>query len=225
MVAPLANIKAITLDAGGTLVKPWPSVGHVYAGAAAGHCVRPVSADLLNQRFARAWRKLKNFNHRREEWAALVDETFAGLTEQPPSETFFPELYRRFAEPEAWRIYEDVLPALDMLASRGINLGIISNWDERLLPLLEQLGLRKRFEVAVVSCEVGFPKPSPVIFGHAVRKLGEAPESVLHVGDDPDHDFEGAKAAGLQALLLERGAETRRAGSIASLLELERLIG
>ncbi len=104
---------------------------------------------------------------------------------KPPSETFFPELYERFGEPEAWRVFEDVTPAIDALASRGISLGIISNWDERLPPLLDGLGLSKYFEAVVISCEAGFPKPSPVIFEHAARKLGVAPEFILHVGDEP----------------------------------------
>ena len=65
---------------------------------------------------------------------------------------------------------------LNALAAMDINLGIVSNWDERLRPLLEKLGLSKYFQAVIVSCEVAFTKPSPVIFEQAARMLGEAPE-------------------------------------------------
>ena len=77
-------------------------------------------------------------------------------------------------------------------AWRLLSLGIISNWDERLRPLLAKLDLAKYFEVIIISCEVGFPKPSPVIFEQAAKKLGLASEFILHVGDSDEHDAEGA---------------------------------
>ena len=221
---PEGHIRTVTFDVGGTLIRPWPSVGHIYADTAAKHGLTEIPPEALNRQFSAAWRRLKNFHHERGEWAALVDATFAGFTKQPPSETFFPELYERFAEPGAWRIFDDVTPALDALASRGIGLGIISNWDERLRPLLDGMGLSKYFDAIVVSCDVGFPKPSPVIFEHATKKLGAAAGTILHVGDSREHDFEGATATGFRAALLDRGEKPDRRGQIQSLCELERMV-
>ena len=217
------TIQAVTFDAGGTLIKPWPSVGGVYAEVAAKNGQRGISPALLDERFTVVWRGLENFHHGRDEWSALVDRVFEGLTEQPPSASFFPELFEQFGEPDAWRIFDDVKPAIDALASLGINLGVISNWDERLQPLLERLELRKYFETVVVSCEIGFSKPSPVIFEHAARKLGLAPEFILHVGDSTREDLRGAESAGFQARLIDRGPAAARPGRIHSMLELERL--
>ena len=107
-------------------------------------------------------------------WAGLVDATFRGLTDRPPSQTFFAELYDRFAAPDAWRVFEDVVPTLDALAARGLKLGVISNWDERLRPLLERLKLAGYFEIIVVSREVRASKPARAIFQHAVREAGTA---------------------------------------------------
>jgi putative hydrolase of the HAD superfamily len=221
----LGRVRAVTFDVGGTLIRPAPSVGHIYAEVAERHGRKKVSVETLNRRFANAWKGLKNFNHSREEWAALVDETFGGTDGEKPSESFFPEIYERFAEPEAWHVYEDALPTLDALAARDLNLGIVSNWDERLRPLLEKLGLNRYFQAVIVSCEVAFTKPSPVIFEQAARMLGEAPEHILHVGDSASHDVKGAKSAGFQALLLERGRKDGGDGVIGSLLELEGLVG
>jgi putative hydrolase of the HAD superfamily len=213
-------IRAVTFDVGGTLIEVWPSVGHVYAEVAARRGVKRLSARLLNRRFAAAWRAAKQFRHSRSGWARLVDATFHGLTERPPSRSFFPELYKRFSAPDAWRIFEDVVPTLDALTARGLKLGVISNWDERLRPLLEQLKLAGYFEVIVVSREVRASKPSRAIFQQAVRRLGLPSEAVLHVGDSRSMDVRGARAAGLSALLLERAACGARAGRIKSLREL-----
>jgi putative hydrolase of the HAD superfamily len=218
-MSPVAEVRAVTFDAGGTLIQPWPSVGHVYAEIAARHGHKFPGA-LLDQRFAKAWRGLKNFNHGRDEWAALVDQTFSGLLEPLPSATFFSELYDRFAEPDVWRIFDDAKPALDALAARGIALAIISNWDERLRPLLDKLKLAKYFDTIVISAEIGFPKPSPVIFEHTAKKLGLAPEFILHVGDSCEHDKDGAVASGYQYRVIDRQLEDPREGHIKSLAEL-----
>jgi putative hydrolase of the HAD superfamily len=220
VVNPAAGLRAVTLDVGGTLISPWPSVGHVYAAAAARHGAGEFSADELNRRFAAAWRARPGFVHTRAAWAALVDETFQGLTAQAPSQTFFPDLYARFGEPAAWRLYDDTLPTLQALAARGVRMGVVSNWDERLHPLLEKLGLRGFFAAVVVSCDVGVTKPSAEIFARAARALDLPPATILHVGDSPEMDEAGARAAGFQAALLDRGAASAAAGRLRSLNEL-----
>jgi putative hydrolase of the HAD superfamily len=218
-------IRAVTFDVGSTLIEVWPSVGHVYAEIAARHGVSNLSASLLNRRFAAAWHAAGDFNHSRRDWAKLVDATFQGLTDQSPSQTFFAELYDRFTKPDVWRVFEDVVPVLEALAARGLKLGVISNWDERLRPLLKRLKLAGYFEAIIVSREVRAAKPSPIIFQHAVRRLGEPPEAILHVGDDISMDVRGARAAGLSALLLNRSGSVAREGQITSLWELGRSLG
>jgi REG-2-like HAD superfamily hydrolase len=201
-----AETLAMTFDVGGTLIEPWPSVGHIYAEVAARHGGKGISVETLNRRFGAAWPTLRNFNHTRAEWAALVTATFGSLLNGPPSEACFDELYARFAEPSAWRVFEDVQEALERLASGGLKLGIISNWDERLRPLLRDLKLDDYFEVILISQEIGFTKPSRVIFELAAEKLALPPESILHVGDSLELDAQGARAAGFQAALLDRAA-------------------
>ena len=217
------EIKAVTFDVGGTLIEPWPSVGHVYADVAARHGV-DVGADILNARFRSAWSARKSFEHSRAGWEELVDEVFLGLC-KPPRETFFAKLYDRFSESGAWRVYDDVVPALDALASRGIKLAVISNWDERLRGLLRVLGLDRYFEAFAISCETGFPKPSPVIFEQAAIKLGLSADAILHVGDSAEMDVAAARAAGLHALRIDRSQAECEKDTLLSLAELPAKIG
>ena len=220
----LHSAQAVTFDVGGTLIEPWPSVGHLYAEVGSRHGLTGLSVNDLNRQFADAWRALKDFNHTRAEWAELVRLTFHGLAAAPPSADFFSELYVRFSEPDAWRVFDDVVPTLDALASGGLKLGVVSNWDERLRPLLRRLKLYDYFDAIVVSHEVGFPKPSPVVFQHAAEKLALPPAAILHVGDSLEMDVEGARAIGMAALELQRDSDRTSEGQIKALLELRSLL-
>ncbi len=199
-----SRIEAVTFDVGGTLIAPHPSVGAIYARIAARHGTQGLSADMLNRRFSEVWKQSRPFHHGREDWARLVDRVFEGLVPRPPSETFFPELYAEFAQVSAWQIFDDVIPTIEALAGIGLDLGIISNWDDRLRPLLRDLRLDRYFNSILVSCETGFAKPSPVIYQEALRRLGRPASAVLHVGDELQDDFAGATTAGFSALHLRR---------------------
>jgi len=222
-VPPLQNIRAITLDVGGTLIRPWPSVGHIYSEVAArfGHPVIP--PETLNRQFASAWRAKRDFDHSRHAWQELVQKSFTGLLPESAVGGFFSELYKRFAQPDAWHVFEEVRGTLDALHERGVKLGIVSNWDERLRPLLDRLKLASWFSAIVISIEVGVPKPSRIIFDRAAALLGIAPGSILHIGDSLKEDVAGARAAGFQAMHLDRNGRTDSDSAICRLDSLARV--
>ena len=215
------GVRAISFDVGGTLLEPWPSVGHVYAEVARRHGVPQATPELLNHRFQAAWTRRSQPHHTRAQWRELVDEVFAGLAWEPPSRTFFPELYDRFSTAGAWRVFEDVRPTLDFLKRLRVPMAVVSNWDERLRPLLSVFNLEAYFSVILISCEMGAAKPSPFIFQQAARQLCLPPESVLHVGDSEQDDLEGARAAGLQAIQIDRSRVGKSEERIRSLEELK----
>ena len=199
-----AEIRAVTFDVGGTLIEPWPSVGHVYAEVAARHGFNELSIDRLNRQFSDAWRARRDFDYSRAAWAELTDLAFAGVCDAVPSRSFFSELYEQFSTPSVWRIYDDVKPALEELRECGLRTGIISNWDERLAPLLCRLDLDRLFDSIVVSHTAGVCKPAPGIFLRAAGELNLAPRYILHLGDSPIEDLDGARAAGMGAVLIQR---------------------
>jgi dihydrofolate synthase / folylpolyglutamate synthase len=217
----LSGIRAVTFDVGGTLIEPWPSVGRVYAEVAARHGLE-VSAEALDRQFAQAWAAKKNFNYALSDWSDLVRQTFSGLAQTPPSEELFDALYRHFATAAPWRIFDDVAPCLLELKRRGLKLGVISNWDDRLRPLLRALQLDGYFESIVVSGEAGAQKPDVKIFQAAAAQLHLPPEAILHIGDSASEDAAGARAAGLQSLLLTRSLSFSSLASLASLPALIR---
>jgi len=99
---------------------------------------------------------------------------------------------------------------------------MISNWDERLPDLLDGLGLADGLDPVVVSCEVGFEKPDPRIFRHALDLAGVAPERALMVGDDEVADIRGATGVGMAALRIDHDAAEPSNGTITTLEQLLR---
>jgi putative hydrolase of the HAD superfamily len=220
-VSDNAEIRAITFDVGGTLIEPWPSVGDIYAEVAADFGLTSLSPAELNRAFVTAWRAKQDFDYSESAWLELVAATFDRPANELPS-GFFDRLYARFTEPDAWRIFADVAPALEALAKLPVRLAVISNWDDRLRPLLATLDLARFFESATISCEAGFAKPAPEIFAAAAARLALPPNAILHVGDSRREDVEGARAAGFRTALVDRAGG---GGDLDSLEAITALIG
>jgi putative hydrolase of the HAD superfamily len=109
-----------------------------------------------------------------------------------------------FASPDAWKIFDDVVPALDGLREAGVRMGVVSNWDSRLPAVLEMLSLDGYFEALGVSHLEGVEKPDPELFHRVLRKMDAEPADALHVGDIPEMDRDGARAAGIDWVLIDR---------------------
>jgi putative hydrolase of the HAD superfamily len=119
--------------------------------------------------------------------------------------------------------YDDAAPALRALRAEGRRLVVVSNWDISLPRALQQAGLAPLLDGVVTSAAVGASKPLPQIFAAALRVADARPAEALHVGDSVEHDVAGARSAGIEALLLDRGAGPRRSAGatvIGSLSEL-----
>jgi putative hydrolase of the HAD superfamily len=221
----LQSVQAVTFDVGGTLIDPWPSVGHVYAAVAEECGLAKFDPEFLNAQFAAAWRAKQNFEYTPEGWAEIVSQTFGKATRIDASSCLFRTLYERFAQANAWHVFDDVRTTLAELKSRGLRLAVISNWDDRLRPLLRNLALDQCFDALVVSAEAGLHKPARKIFQKTASLLGVPCSRVLHVGDSLREDVVGARGAGMKALLLRRGGGKVEGEVLGSLSELPHRIG
>jgi putative hydrolase of the HAD superfamily len=116
-----------------------------------------------------------------------------------------------------FRAYPDAAPALAALRRRGMTLICVSNWDISLAEVLERCGLAGSLDAVVTSAGAGARKPDPAIFARALELAGCEAAEALHVGDTAAEDVEGAGAAGIRALLIDRHGGSQ----IASLAEIE----
>jgi putative hydrolase of the HAD superfamily len=124
-----------------------------------------------------------------------------------------------------FRAYPDVLPALAELRERGAALVIASNWDCSLADWLEPTGIMELVDGVVTSAEVGTAKPDRRVFERALVIAGVPASAALHVGDKVDNDVEGARAAGVRAVLLQReGDPPPGVEAVRSLRELAALL-
>ena len=212
-------IKAISFDAVGTLFYLTKTVGDHYADIG-----REVGLDLdaqeLERAFHTAWEKMPQRaaidgpreNDDRGWWRKLVDvvlDQVAPSLSEFDRDNFFEIAYEHFAEAGVWELYPEVPEVLEKLRP-PLQLAVISNFDGRLRFILQHLGISKFFTHIFVSSEVGADKPDPEIYRRALKFIDLKPNEVLHVGDDPERDWEAASAAGLSIFRLDRRKNSLR---------------
>jgi putative hydrolase of the HAD superfamily len=228
----------VFFDVAGTLIRVRDGVGVQYARVAQRF---GVTADppALEREFPRAFRGAPPMvfpgapaeavsGLEREIWRGIVREVFAGadlLRGFRPGafDAYFDAVYRHFENAAVWDVFPDVIPALATLRAAGCSLGIVSNFDSRVLRILEGLGLARWFETVTLSSQVGAAKPDPAIFERALARHGAEAGRALHVGDSPAEDCEGARAAGLRAVLIDRSGRHAGRGGVARVTSLESL--
>lgn len=103
-----------------------------------------------------------------------------------------------------FQVFPDSEEALQRCSAAGLQLAVVSNFDERLESVLRVCGLRAHFSFLVTSEEAGAAKPSPAIFLRALQRCGSPASSVAHVGDHYVKDYLASRAVGIQGFLLDR---------------------
>jgi HAD superfamily hydrolase (TIGR01509 family) len=222
-------VETLFLDAGGVLVDPnWQRI----SDALAAHGVR-VAPGLLADAEPRAKRRLdvpdliRHGNDSQRGWIYfnLVLEQ-AGIARSPETDAALQELQAYHAVHNLWeRVPDGVVPALERLRARVPRLVVVSNANGRLHVVMERLGLARFFDVMLDSHLEGVEKPDPRLFELALERAGGHPETTLHVGDFYWIDVQGARAAGLRAVLLDtaglyHGVDCPRIRSLGELPDL-----
>ena len=209
-MANISSTRAVFLDALGTMVElepPWIGLR------------RALGEEIPDDRLIAAVRAemayYKEHSHEGRDAESLADlrrrcaELLAReLGVEVPVETL--------VESIRFDAYPDAAPGLAGLRAHGLRLVCVSNWDCSLGAVLDRCGLGERLDGAVSSAEAGARKPDPAIFSRALELAGCAAEEAVHVGDSPEEDIEGARAAGIRALLIDREG----GGDVASLEEV-----
>ena len=222
-------VGAVLLDVGGIIVLP-DHAEVVAAGARAGIAVDPDRLDAAHYAAIAAWDRSTEVELWRPYVAAYYEA--AGVPASRLDEAL-PMLVAAFRSTIWSRPIAGAAAALRALARVGIPIGIVSNADGRVEPLLRELGVCQvgagpGVEVGIVvdSTVVGFEKPDPRIFEIALRALGVAPERTIHVGDSARADVAGAIAAGVTPVHLDPHQLCRDEGHVhvAALADLIPLV-
>ncbi len=211
----------IFLDAVGTLFGVKGSVGAIYAQLALDFGVT-VKVDRLDRAFYQSFKSAPRMafpdmasaeipHYEKQWWRSIAFDTFTQLESIDrfsDFDLFFTKLYDYFATASPWYIYPEVISTLEHWQGIGIELGIISNFDTRIYPVLSALGLDRFFSSITISTEVGAAKPDAAIFLYALEKHRHHPkfnlDLVYHIGDSFDQDYQGSIDAGIKGIWLNR---------------------
>ncbi len=223
--------RAITLDLDDTLWPMLPVLKHAEQALSSWLCAHaPATAAALTPDARGALRQAVMADHpeRAHDMGflrlELLRRALAGAGDDPALAAPAFEVF--FEARQQVRLYDDVVPMLERWSAR-LPLVALTNGNAD----LNRIGLARYFRGIVSAHEIGCAKPDPRAFHAACELAGVAPAAVLHVGDDPRLDVEGARAAGLQAVWLLRPDLAARHGDqghpiapITSLFEIDRLL-
>jgi putative hydrolase of the HAD superfamily len=213
----------VLLDALGTLVeleRPWP---HLVDELAARGVV--VGEDVARAAMLAEMAYYRAHHDEAVDWATLKDlrrRCAAVVQEQLQTALPLDDVLDALLGAIRFRAYPEVPGVLARLRAGGARLAVVSNWDVSLHDVLERTGLRPLVDAVVISAELGVAKPDPAIFRAALDRLGAGPDGALHVGDSLEDDVAGARAAGLEAVLVARNGAVVPEGvrAVRSLAEL-----
>ena len=231
------RLKAVFFDAGETLLAPHPSFHELFAQVlgeqgleSSPERVRtvfeemaPTFAEVIDKLAVSSWSVSREAS--RAFWGALYAEALSALKVPDPKGRIASALYFRFTRYESYRLFPDAIPTLTGLKDAGKTVGLISNFEEWLEGMLIEMEVAPLFDLMVISGKEGIEKPDPAIFRLALERSGIDAADALYVGDHPRIDVEGAKAVGMEAVLIDRrgrhqGFEGLRISSLDQLLSI-----
>jgi putative hydrolase of the HAD superfamily len=225
----MTPVRAVLLDALGTLVElepPWPLLRAQLADRGVAVSDEEARAALAAEiAFYRAHHDeasdAASLARLRDRCAEVLDAAL------PQHARGVADLRDALLASLRFRPYPEVGTVLGALRAQGARLIVVSNWDVSLHDVLAVTGLAALVDGAVSSAECGAAKPEAAIFERALVLAGDvAPAAALHAGDTLEADVAGARAAGLEAVLVVRDGAPAPAGvrAIADLRALPALV-
>ena len=210
-------IKAIFFDAVGTLFDVKGSVGEIYAQYAKKYGVSDSNEMVaaLNRAFKETMKTLpapvfavdrpeKLKQCERLWWFDVVHAVYYRVGMFEGFDDFFDEVFDAFGRATHWQLFPETRDVMMQLKEQGFELGIITNFDSRFFQIARALEIDQFFDSVTISSLAGAAKPASKIFSYALDQHMLTPDEVVHVGDDPIEDFEGARQAGFHGILIDR---------------------
>ena len=202
----MTKFRAVLFDVDFTLCRPGPELSaERYARIAVRHGVT-LDPALYEQAREAAVLNLKRHPellHDDSIWHRFTEEIFTGMggPHEIASECAT-EIEQGWEVSENFELYEDALPVLEEVRKGGLRIGLVSNGIRDLTEFVAHH--RLDVDAIVDSRSHGRVKPHPTIFEAALELLGVRAADAVMVGDSLEEDIEGARALGMQAILIDR---------------------
>lgn len=209
MIACKADLKWIFFDLGSTITDESPFENYMlnFVYKFLENANVSINVESFNERLRKVIEERLFGN---EGYWGVVRELVNHFTDE---EKIFQEISEEFCKyiapkyVEMQQVYPEAITVLKELKDKW-ELGIIANQPKKTGNYLQKTGLAKYFEVIALSEDLGFSKPNPKIFLHALATAKCQPEKALMVGDRLDNDIAPAKAIGMKTVRIKRGLMT-----------------
>jgi HAD superfamily hydrolase (TIGR01549 family) len=200
-------LKAVLFDVDFTIARPGPELGpegYRRLGERFGLQLDPERYAVAREQAVEGIRRHPELEHDEEIWVAFTERIIRGMGGNSDSAyECAVAMTRAWEHAEHFEIFEDALPVLEDLRSRGLRLGLVSNTGRDLDAFVAHHHLD--VDAAIGSGAFGRTKPHPSIFRAVLERLEVEPQDAAMVGDSIEDDVEGARATGIErAFLLDR---------------------
>lgn len=224
----MAELKAVLFDVDFTLARPGPELGpegYVRAGERHGLRLEPTRYEAARDAALVDLRRHPELEHDDEIWFRFTERIVRGMGgDADPAYDCAVEITRGWERHENFDIYDDVPDALAALRADGLRIGLVSNSSRDVYDFARHHGLD--VDAGISSFYHGRTKPHASIFRAVLDLLGTEPAEAAMVGDTIADDIDGARALGMQAILLDRqGLNPDFKPRAESLRELPSLLG
>ncbi len=221
-------LKAVLLDVDFTLFRPGPELGpegYERAGSRHGLSLEPARYEEARLGAFAGFEGHPELVHDEDVWIRFTEDIVRGMGGTGDgARACAIDIVREWERHENFFLYDDALPALEVLRAHGLRLGLVSNGQRDLDEFARHHGLD--VDVCVGSMRHGRVKPHRSIFEAALRSLDAAPEDAAMVGDNYADDIAGARALGMRAILVDReGLHVDEPDRIDTLLALPAALG
>ena len=201
------TLQAVLFDVDFTIARPGPELGpegYRRLGERFGLELDPARYGEAREKAVESIRRHPELEHDEQIWVAFTERIIRGMGgDSGSAHECAVAMTKAWEHAEHFELYEDALPVLGELRTHGLKLGLVSNTGRDLEAFVEH----HRLDVDAVlgSGAFGRTKPHPLIFHAVLERLGVEPSAAAMVGDSPEDDVEGARAAGIAvAFLLDR---------------------
>ena len=218
------KFRAVLFDAAETLFTTRGTVGEIYAGVARRYG-SIASPQEVHTAFLRHFRGSGPTAPEEQKtwWKDAVHRVFSDVGMVDQFDRFFDEVYNQFRDSTGWLLFPETVEVLQDLKRRGLKLGVISNFDDRIYTVLRSLDILSFFQTVTISSETGYAKPQPEIFEAAIEALGIPAGEILLVGDSLKDDVEAGRQIGLHAVLLDRHDHYSSANHVSRIRNLSEI--
>ena len=200
------SLRAVLFDVDFTLCQPGPQLGpfgYRDAGARLGLSLDPVRYEQARLAAIDDLERHPELDHDQEVWQRFTEDVVRGMGGTGDAvATVAEEIVLGWEVHENFELYDDALPTLRAVRELGYLLALVSNTSRDLGEFVAHYGID--VDAVITSRGHGKMKPHPAIFTSVLGALDVAASDAVMVGDSHADDIEGAKALGMQAVLIDR---------------------